>query len=163
MSAAKNLLRQLAEMGHWLVTAYVQDLSDADLFVRSVPGANHIAWQLGHIIVNTLYMLGALGRKAPALPDGFAEAYTPETSTSDDPARFATKAEYLTLLEQMKTAILAAIDATPEEDLDKPGPESMREYAPTIGAALAILGNHWIMHTGQFVPIRRKLGKKPLF
>ncbi len=163
MSAAKNLLRQLAEMGHWLVTAYVQDLCDADLLIRSVPGANHIAWQLGHIIGSTAQMLGELGREAPVLPDGFAEEYTAETSALDAPGRFATKAEYLTLLDQMKTAILAAIDATPEEDLDKPGPESMREYAPTIGAGLAVLGNHWIMHSGQFVPIRRKLGKKPLF
>ncbi len=163
MSAAKNLLHQVAEMGHWLVTAYVQDLSDADLLVRSVPGANHIAWQLGHIVGSTAQMLGELGCEVPVLPDGFAEAYTAETAALDAPARFATKPEYLALLDQMKTAILAAIDATPEEDLDKPGPESMREYAPTIGAGLAVLGNHWIMHSGQFVPIRRKLGKAPLF
>jgi hypothetical protein len=110
-----------------------------DLLIRSVPGANHIAWQLGHIIGSTGQMLGELGREAPVLPDGFAEEYTAETSALDAPARFATKAEYLTLLDQMKTAILAAIDATPEEDLDKPGPESMREYAPTIGAGLAVL------------------------
>jgi len=39
----------------------------------------------------------------------------------------------------------------------------MREYAPTVGSALCMLGGHWLMHTGQFVPIRRKLGKAPLF
>ena len=26
-----------------------------------------------------------------------------------------------------------------------------------------LLGTHWLMHAGQFVPIRRKLGKPPLF
>jgi len=26
-----------------------------------------------------------------------------------------------------------------------------------------LLGNHPVMHAGQFVPIRRKLGKPPLF
>jgi len=26
-----------------------------------------------------------------------------------------------------------------------------------------VLGSHWMMHAGQFVPIRRKLGKPPLF
>jgi len=63
----------------------------------------------------------------------------------------------------MKAATLAAIDATPESSLDQPGPESMREYAPTVSAALLILGTHWLMHAGQFVPIRRKLGKPALF
>ena len=28
---------------------------------------------------------------------------------------------------------------------------------------LGLLGTHWLMHVGQFVPIRRKLGKSPLF
>ena len=57
----------------------------------------------------------------------------------------------------------AAVEATPEADFDKPGPESMREYAPTIGAVLMLLATHWLMHAGQFVPIRRKLGKPPIF
>jgi uncharacterized damage-inducible protein DinB len=67
------------------------------------------------------------------------------------------------LADQMKAASLAAVDATPDEQLDAPGPEDMREYAPTVAAVLMLLGTHWLMHAGQFVPIRRKLGKSPLF
>ena len=66
-------------------------------------------------------------------------------------------------MDQMKAASLAAIEATPESQLEAPGPESMREYAPTIGAVLMMLGNHCMMHAGQFVPVRRKLGKPPMF
>ena len=55
--------------------------------MRSVPGANHIAWQLGHMIASVRRMLTGLGQRAPALPEGFAAAYTRETSASDDPAR----------------------------------------------------------------------------
>jgi len=142
---------------------YVDDLTDADRLVRSVPGTNHIAWQLGHLIVATHYMVTELGHTAPALPTGFAESYTKETSASDDPARFAGKAEYLALADQMKSATLAAIDATPDSVLEQPGPEAMRDYAPTVLAGLMLLGNHWLLHAGQFVPIRRKLGKAPLF
>ncbi len=115
------------------------------------------------MIASTRQMIGMLGRTPPELPAGFEAAYTAETSGSDDPKTFATKAEYLSLAEKMKQASLQAIDATPEGDLEKPGPEEMREYAPTIGSTLMILGSHWMMHVGQFVPIRRKLGKKPLF
>jgi uncharacterized damage-inducible protein DinB len=163
MSTAKNILCGAVEGAHWITRAYVEDLSDADLLVRSVPGANHIAWQLGHLVDSTRKMLAGLGCEAFALPDGFSEAYTTATSTSDNPAKFATKAQYLAWMDQAKSASLAAIMATPDADLDKPGPEKMREYAPTIGAVLMLAATHWLMHAGQFVPVRRKLGKKPIF
>jgi hypothetical protein len=159
----KQAIRTLIESCDMVVRAYIGDLSDADLLVRSVPRANHIAWQLGHMIAGTAEMLGQLGHSGLTLPAGFAEGYTSETSAVDDPARFAAKAQYAALLDQAKAAILAAIDATPDDALDLPGPESMREYAPTIAAALMVQGTHWLMHAGQFVPIRRKLGRPPLF
>ena len=146
-----------------LTNAYVADLTDADLLVRSVPGSNHIAWQMGHLILSTQHMLSALGQPPPELPPGFDKAYTAETSASDDPKKFATKQQYLDLADKMKQASLKAIDDTPEDTLDRPGPEAMREYAPTVASVLMMLGNHWTMHAGQFVPIRRKLNKPPLF
>jgi hypothetical protein len=160
---AKDILQQIVEFNHMVTQYYLSDLTDADLLVRSVPGSNHIAWQMGHMITGTQHMIKELGQAAPDLPAGFAESYTKETSGSDDPTKFAKKAEYLALAEQMKTASLKAIDATPDSTLDQPGPESMRQYAPTVASALVLLGNHWLMHSGQFVSIRRKLGKKPLF
>ncbi len=160
---AKGVLRQVVELSHMITRAYVDDLTDADLFVRSVPGANHIAWQLGHMVSGTQQMLAMLGHPSPALPEGFVAAHSAQTSSVDDAAKFATKDEYLGLLEQMKAAALAAIDATPESALEQPGPEAMREYAPTVAAALGVVGMHGTMHAGQFIPIRRKLGKPPLF
>ena len=106
-------------------------------------------------------MLGGLGQPAPALPAGFEEGYTKETAASDDPAKFAKKDVYLDLAAKTKAASLAALDAIPESKLDDPGPEPMREYAPTVAAVLTMLGTHWLMHAGQFVAVRRKLGKAP--
>jgi hypothetical protein len=160
---AKDVLRQVVEFSHMVTRCYVEDLSDAELLVRSVPGTNHIAWQLGHLIGGTQQVLIALGHSPPALPEGFAAAHNAAAAKGDDPAKFATKAEYLALVEQVKAASLAAIDATPPGALQQPAPEAMREYAPTVAAALGMLGAHWLMHVGQFVPIRRKLGKPPLF
>jgi hypothetical protein len=160
---AKDALRQVIEFGHMLTTFYLDGLGDADLLVRSVPGANHIAWQLGHLVAGTRHMLLQLGRPAPDLPPGFEAAYTPDTASCDDPDKFHSKAEYQSLLAQMKAASLAAVDATPEDQLDASGPEDMREYAPNVAAVLMLLGSHLTMHAGQFVPIRRKLGQPPLF
>ena len=160
---AKEVIRHVVEFCHEVTRGYLNDLTDKELFVRAVPGSNHIAWQLGHLLSSEQQMLTGIGHKAPALPAGFAEAHTKETSTSDDPAKFFKKADYLTLMDKMKAASLAAIDATPEKDLDKPGPESMRQYAATNAAVLTLLGTHWLMHAGQFVPVRRKLGKPAMY
>jgi hypothetical protein len=159
----KDAIRQVIEFSHLVTRMYVDDLTDANLFVRSVPGSNHIAWQLGHLVTGTAGMLDGLGRQSPVLPEGFETAHGRETAASDDPARFATKSQYVALMDQVKAASLAAVDATPEADLDAPGPESMREYAPTVASVLMLLGTHWLMHAGQFVPIRRKLGKAAMF
>jgi hypothetical protein len=159
---AKDVLRLSVEMSYMVSGAYVNDLDDADLLVRVVPNSNHIAWQLGHLITSTHGMLQGTGCSPAALPAGFADRHAKETSACDDPARFDTKAVYQALMAQAKADTLAAIEAIPEADLDKPGPEQMREYAPTIGSVLYLAANHWMMHAGQFVSIRRKLGKPVL-
>ena len=41
-------------------------------------------------------------------------------------------------------------------------PESMREFAPTVGVAFNLIGIHEMMHAAQFVAMRRKLGKPVL-
>ncbi len=160
---AKHVFNEAVEFSQKVTTAYLSDMSDADLLVRPVPGANHIAWQLGHLIASAHEMGTMLGHKMPELPAGFAAAYSAETAKSDDPAGFAGKDEYLALLDKMRAAAKAAVDATPEADLGKPAPEPMREYAPTIGAALLVLGLHELMHAGQWAVVRRKLGKPVLF
>ncbi len=159
----QDVLQRSVEFSHVLILAQLGDLSDADLLVRPVPGANHIAWQLGHMIAGTQGMLTELGHKAPTLPAGFQAAHTRETAASDDPAKFLTKAEYLALADQVKAASLAAIAATPDTALEAPAPERFRHFLPTVAAVLAALGGHWLMHAGQFVVVRRKLGKPVLF
>ncbi len=159
----KNHIRWQIEQCHWITMSYVQDLADADFLLRPVPGMNHIAWQLGHLITSTKKMLGWLGQPSPALPTGFEEGYTKETAGSDDPKKFATKDVYLDLAAKSKAASLAALDVIPESKLDDPGPEQVREYAPTVAALLTMLATHWLMHAGQFIAVRRKLGKPPMF
>jgi hypothetical protein len=156
---AKEAIRSSIEFSFMVTETYVKDLSDAELMVRSVPGTNHAAWQLGHLIVSNHGMAEKLGHNVPALPENFAEAHTKETATSDDPKKFFGQVEYMRLMQVSKEVALAAVDATPEAQLDAPSPEPMRAYAPTVGGILNLLGAHWLMHAGQLVPIRRKLGR----
>src|SRR5262249_609324 len=59
----------------FVVTALLEDLSDADLLIRPVPGANHIAWQLGHLIDSEVQMIKDQlpGTAYPEFPAGFAK------------------------------------------------------------------------------------------
>lgn len=156
---AKDVIRLTLDNADEILHAYLKDLSDADLLVRPVEGMNHIAWQLGHLVSSEQGMISALGHAMPELPVGFAEAHSRDGAASNDRGRFASKDTYLSLLKDMHRGSLKALEATPDADLDKPGPESMRSYAPTVGAVFNILGVHILMHAGQFVAVRRKLGK----
>jgi uncharacterized damage-inducible protein DinB len=159
----KDVIKQALEFSRMVTLSYIEDMSDADLLVRPVPTANHTAWQLGHLIASEHGMVTALGHDLPPLPAGFPEQHTKETARSDDPATFLGKAAYLDLMTKTRTATLAAIDQTPENDLDKAAPEQLRDYAPTVAAVLAVLAAHELMHAGQCVTVRRKLGKPILF
>ena len=86
-----------------------------------------------------------------------------ECAAVEDPRKFAKRDEYLSLMRKMHDAALAALASTPDADLDAPAPEKMRSYAPTIGAVFNTIGQHELMHGGQFVTVRRKLGKPVLF
>ena len=159
---AKDAIKNTMDMCHQILTAYVSDLADADLMLRAVPGMNHIAWQLGHLIASEQRMLRDAGFKMPDLPDGFAESHDKETATSDDASKFHKKEQYLAWMEQQRSATLALLAAVSEADLDKPTPESMHEYAATVGAVFNLIGIHEMMHAAQFVAIRRKLDKPVL-
>lgn len=156
---SKDVIKNTIGMCHEVLTAYLSDLSDADLMIRAVPEANHIAWQLGHLIASERQMLADCGYPMPDLPEGFAESYTKETATSDDPGKFLKKEEYLSLLAQQRAATVAALETAPEADFDKPTPEAMHEFAPTVGIVFNVVGIHEMMHGAQFVAVRRKLGK----
>ena len=143
---------------------YLRDLTDTEMMHRPHPEINHIKWQVGHLITSERMMVEGVAPGAmPPLPDGFADRYTKETAASDDAAGFDSKAELLQTFEQQRAATLAAIDGLSDEDLDQAAPESMRDYAPNVGAVFNMQGAHWLMHAGQWAVIRRQLDRPPLY
>ena len=155
----KELLRHNVTFTHHITKTYLDDVTEQEMFVRAVPGSNHLAWQLGHLVSSERSLLEAIGAQVPDLPEGFAEKHGKDNIGSDDPKDFLTKAEYFGLMEQMHQAAQVAIDKTDEAGLDVPTPEKMRSFFPNVGAVLLMMGGHEMMHAGQFAAIRRKLGK----
>ena len=81
---AKDVLKHALTMNDGIMTNYLSDLADSDLLVRPVPGANHIAWQLGHLIAaEAQYFLPQIpGAAVPELPAGFDKQHTKEMASS---------------------------------------------------------------------------------
>ncbi len=160
----RDAIRLGIDSANMICQAYLGDLSDADLLVRPIPGANHTAWQLGHLLVSEHGMVeAACPGSMPALPAGFAEKYTPDTSKLDSPGAFHPKAVYLSVYEQQRAATLKALEKMTDADLDKPAPEKYASFLKTAGEVFIMQGTHWLMHAGQWAITRRKLSRKPLF
>lgn len=161
---AREAIKLSIGSAQFVTLGYLEDLTDEQLMMRPHPKCNHINWQFGHLIASEREMVeGACPGAMPPLPAGFEEKYNRQTAASDDPALFCTKAELLAAFHQQRAATLAALDKLSDSDLDKPGPESMRSYAPTIASLFELQGGHYLMHAGQWVIVRRQLGKPALF
>jgi len=140
------------------------DFSDADMLVRPCPGANHAAWQLGHLTNAETGMVNAVQPGAlPAAPAGFVEKFKKETASVADPKFFPGKAELVDAFSKARAATIAWAQSLSQADLDRPAPEKFLRFAPTVGLMLLMMPSHVMMHTGQFQVIRRKLGKPTLF
>ena len=161
MATAKEVIRNSLDTSEMIFNLYMGDLTDDDLLVTGVPGMNPIAWHLGHVIAVERDMAEVIKPgSCPALPEGFAAAHGKETAAPNAFKRFASKDVYMNAWKAQRAATLAVLDGLTAEQLD--GPTGM-EWAPTTYVMLNLAGLHALGHLGQFVAIRRKLGKPVVF
>ena len=137
-------IKAALESTRHVLKMYVDDFTDADLFVRPVPAANHAAWQIGQIIVGDIYLVrsGPARRglsRAPARLDG---AVRQGGAKKDGPEGFLTKAEYLALFDAVRSATIAALETFTDADLDRPTTGDMAAFAPTLGHLFLAASNH---------------------
>ncbi len=132
MNGSKVIETALGSTQH-LVNMYLGDLSDADLLVRPAPGANHIAWQLGHVTVSeTRIARQAPGISYPSLPAGFEEQHAQGMATKESTQGFLGKQQYVDLFNKVREATKAAAAKLSDADLDRPTEGQMASFAPTL-------------------------------
>ena len=154
---AQTAIRESLAMAEMVSMAYIADLSDAELLQRPHDQCNHLNWQIGHLVAAENHLLSQIAPgEMPALPEGFAEKYSKETASINDPSAFATKDELLATYQAQRQATLAILSKISAEDLDAP---TGIDYAPTKAALISMQGAHWLMHCGQWVIVRRNNGK----
>ena len=158
---ARDAIKISIDCGSMVALAYLEDLTDAEMLHRPAPGANHINWQLGHLIWSDHHHLemGAPKFLKP-LPDGFTTLYNAETAKVDDLTKLLTQAELLAAREVQQQATIEALYQQTDEELER---ETGIFWAPTVAALFSMAGSHWLMHAGQWAVTRRQLGRPPLF
>lgn len=153
----RDAIKSGIDSSEFVVNTYLEDLSDSDLLKRPHPQCNHINWQVGHLIVSEHEMLNQLVPGGmPPLPKNLAKQYSKENSGSDNPSDFATKAELMASHRLQRDATLKSLSEVNDGDWDK---ETGISYAPTLSILYTMIGAHWLMHCGQWVIVRRQLGK----
>jgi len=143
-----------------MLSMTVADFSEADMFVRPCPAANHATWMIGHLLVAEANIVDDIApEKGAKISPALSAMFSKEMATIDDPKQFPAKSELLAHLNEVRQATITWAKEITEADLGKPGPAAMTAFIPTLGAALFILPGHLAMHVGQLQVIRRVLGK----
>jgi len=157
---SKAAIKICIDMADMVCGAYLGDLTDSEMMQRPHPACNHINWQVGHLIVAEHQMMSkAQGYSMPALPAGMAEMYSKETQGSDNSSQFMTKSALMAAMQEQRAGTLKILEQISEAELDT---ATGIDYAPTIASLLSMQGSHWMMHAGQWVIVRRNLGKAVL-
>lgn len=147
------------ELTEGVVAKYLNELSNEDFMLRPHPKSNHINYQVGHLICYENKMIGKQESGCmPELPNGFREKYDEKNAVSDDASQFATKEVLMATYESQRAATKKFLERQTPDELDLP---SGVDYAPTRGKIISMQGLHWMMHTGQWVAIRR-MTEKPV-
>jgi hypothetical protein len=157
----KDMINKTLDMSDFVLKSYLGDLSDAELKIVPIEGMNPIALQLGHLIsAERMFAEMVKPGSSPPLPAGFDEDHSLKNRDGND-SRFLGKDAYMKLYEAQRAALKAVIDSVPDADLTDTRGGKLPEWAPTVADALNMAGAHSLMHSGQFVAVRRML-KKPI-
>lgn len=140
------------------IRSLVADLDEEQMTAQPVPGMNHPAWTIGHVV----YSFQAIGEELgiePWLSEEWIALFGQGRALADDPKVYPNKQELLTALDDGQERIVRTLKATSDETLAGPLPDvRYREMFPTLGhAVMNCLAGHLAIHVGQLGAWRRAM------
>jgi hypothetical protein len=161
---AKQAIRLALDQAKITTEMILGGLTDAEMLTRAVPGMNHPAWQLGHLVSSEKWMVEQVKPNSmPPLPAGFNDRYNPKNAGSDEKTGWLSKDELLKLAAEQRAGTLKVLEQLTDAELELPGPEMLRMIAPTNAGMILLVASHWSNHSGQWTAVRRLLGKPIAF
>ena len=163
INIAELIARQLA-FSRDTVLMTIDDFSEAELLVRSVPAANHPYWQLGHLCDIEVDIVNSIRARTLAdLPDGFHQRFSAQMAKDDNALPGFGKENLLALFAANRQKTISLVKDLKAEELDAAAREDYAHIAPQVADLLMLIVHQGMMHGGQIQVARRKLGKPILF
>jgi hypothetical protein len=171
MNVSIDLIFTMLRTARLVTERYLSDLSDEEVYRPPAPGANPIAWQLGHMVLSERSMIAEVkGVPSFSLPESFEQRHRKPTdeeicSVADNrcgflgDAGFCSVSEYLELLRGIRLITEDVLTRCTEASLMTGCKGDIRSYAPTWGSIFVMIAAHEMMHSGQIAVLRRSLGK----
>ncbi len=157
---AMQIAVESLNMSSMVLKTYLDDLSEEEFLLPAGQGCHCAAWQLGHLISSANHMLeGLKPGSGMELPEGFSKAYSKAALESGVTPAYLAKADYFAMFDRVNEAARKLFLSMTEADLDQPGPPGFPPMFSTVGSIVVLIASHPLMHAGQFVPLRRQLGK----
>src|SRR3954451_16755275 len=117
----KDAARYTYSIAGFMIESYFQGITPEKMLMQPAPDANHLAWQLGHLISAECRLVdAAVPGSMPQLPAGFAKRHTKDPANRDKPSDFLSKDKYMSLTKPGRAASLKTLDGISNADLDKP-------------------------------------------
>ncbi len=161
MSSSNDMIVHALRDSMLLLKRFTDDLKPGEYLHRPTEKSNCAAWLIGHLALTDRGVLERLGAKdLPALPEGFQTRFSQEAGCPDA-TEFGDVARLMSVFEQHRNALIAAVQRAPLEQLDKPM-EKPHPMFGTLGELVNFMALHTSMHAGQVTIIRRSLGRPPL-
>jgi hypothetical protein len=148
-------------MGSRMLRLMCEDLTEPEFHHQPVPGANSVAWIVGHLAVTARRTAERLGAtELPVLTEDFVGRYSQSKKPAEVQSDLGSKEELLSLFTLCTDKLTEALRTLPADGLDGPALNPGR-FANNYGEAILFGSLHFAMHCGQISTIRRSLGKPP--
>lgn len=142
----------------WLIES-VQDIPDARMAEQPQGNVNHPAWTLSHLNLTAGFLLQLLDETCPEFNPADGAKFGPGSKPVPDLSLHASKETLLRQLTQRHTLLDAAIRAKHATYFDRPSPENLRQFAPTLGRiTIYLITAHENYHLGQLMQWHRAAG-----
>ena len=158
-----DLLAWALQKARQQILTLVEDLHEEQMCLQSVPGENHPAWILGHILLGDIYLLSML--RIQDVSTDFSDLlgkYGPGTTPLPSLGHYDSKHLLVERLTHTGSLRLDTIHQMKPEEFAQPTPDEILAQAqPTIGHHLQTLVFHEGHHGGQLSAWRRAQGLAP--
>ena len=161
MMRVRLLLSQGLKTADLVTRRYLEDFPTESWDLRPHPHCNHLNWQFGHLLLSEIELICGSLNQAPPISTTLLAAYKkpsttkPPLTASDAATDLLTPTQLWAYYDQVRASTLRLLEQTEALDLDQPAMPSVRAYCPTIADAFLQVSQHWLMHSGQWVVLRR--------